>query len=239
MLAVLLLIRADTAWGQGVVGHEPYVPDPGPQAGQSPLLPPVSGTTNDACSGGSCDGPALPCALGGGPYSCTVPQATTTTSSSVTGAGPGSAPGAPSPPPPPPTAAEALASCPAIVAPGIGHDPYRRGLTGMDTYLWASAQAAASSSASIRGYPVSCTVAPVAWRFTTGDGGVYDADRHGGPYPDHAATHVYRRHNAPGEDYEITVTVTWQRSTNYGSDVRTATASKPYHVVEVRAALTG
>ena len=221
--------------------------DPGPAPGASPLLPALPGTSNEACGGGSCDGPALPCAVGGGPHSCTVPQAapaatgggtsTSTTTSTTAGAGSGLAP--PPPPPPPPTPAEALATCPPTAAPDIGHDPYRRGLTGMETYLWASAQGPASSSATIRGYPVTCTVTPVRWRFTTGDGGAYVADRYGGPHPDHAATHVYRTPNEPGEDYELTVTVTWERSTNYGDDVVTEQAAKPYHVVEVRAALTG
>ena len=152
---------------------------------------------------------------------------------------PPDAPAGASTPAPPPTAGEALATCPATPAPQIGHDPYERGLTGLETYLWASAQGPASSRVSIRGYAVTCTVTPVRWRFTTGDGGAYDADEHGGPQPEQAATHVYRRQNEPGEDYELTVAVTWERVTNYGSDTTTVGASKPYHVVEVRAALTG
>ena len=154
------------------------------------------------------------------------------------GPGEGDAP-APPPPPPPPTAAEILASCPAPPAPALGVNPVQRGVTGLETYLWASPAEPLSTGGTIRGYAVGCRLEPVRWTFSTGDGATYSSDHAGGPAPDHVAAHVYDARNEPGEDYTIDLTVTWRRITNVSADTVTVSDSRPYHVVEVRSAPQG
>lgn len=143
------------------------------------------------------------------------------------------------PPVPPPTLGEALATCPIPPAATIGHDPYLDGLTGLETRLWASPAGPLAGGGVVRGHAVVCTLTPTEWRFGTGDGHSASADRPGGPHPDHAVAHVYETRNEPGEDYTLTLTVTWQRATNYGADLLATTTTKPYHVVEIRSSLTG
>jgi hypothetical protein len=132
------------------------------------------------------------------------------------------------PPPVPPRVDEV--PCPAIDPPAIGRDPRYAGLTGLDTYLWASPQSAQTTTGNVRGYATTCTVTPVEWTWTTGDGGTYTRTRHGGPHPDNPVTHLYRRKDL----YELTLTVRWQLRTNFGAlSTVTRTHREPYRVYEV------
>lgn len=189
------------------------------------------------------------------PLSCGHPDATgescepTDPVSLVAGLCPGEEP------PSPPTTDEALATCPELPAPVIGRDPWRAAITGMEVRLWAEPQGPLTSTAVIRGYAVTCTVAPYLWEWTTGDGGwchrghpygpqecrpgEYSSSWPGGPYPNNPVTHVYNTKNAPDEYYTLTLTVWWQRVTNYGADEQPVTSSEPYHVTEVRSVLSG
>jgi hypothetical protein len=141
-------------------------------------------------------------------------------------AGAAAAPSAAPPAPPRPDEV----TCPAVDAPAIGRDPRYDGLTGLDTYLWASPQQAQTGTGSVRGYATTCTVTPVEWTWTTGDGGTYTRSRHGAPHPDNPVTHLYRRKDL----YELTLTVRWKVSTNFGDlAARTRTHREPYRVYEV------
>ena len=201
---------------------------PGCVKGQTnPRLPGTCGPVGSATPGGD--------AAGAGE------SGSDTTGSGNTGeGGPGgvgaAAPAPPPPPPPPPTASEVLASCPDPSTPSIGVNPEQRGITGLETYLWASPASTLASGGTIRGYAVGCVVEPVRWTFTTGDGASYSRARHGGPAPDHVVEHIYDTRNEPDENYTLTLTVTWTRTTSLGRDTITTAASRPYHVVEVRSA---
>lgn len=143
------------------------------------------------------------------------------------------------PPPPPPTPGEALATCPQPPSPQMGVNPQQRGITGLPTYLWAGPAGPVTGGGTVRGYAIGCAVEPVRWTFTTGDGARYIRSRPGGPAPDHVVEHVYDTRNKPDEDYILTLTVTWRRSTGVGGDTVTTSDSRPYHVVEVRSAPGG
>lgn len=106
-------------------------------------------------------------------------------------------------------------------------------MTGLETYLWAAAQAPLTGSSSIRGYAVVCTATPVEWRWTTGDGGRYAATTPGAPHPGQAATHLYETKGA----YTLALDVVWTLDTNYGRGGLVRSASTPYRVVEVRSVL--
>ncbi|HVL99058.1 MAG TPA: hypothetical protein VM324_07185, partial [Egibacteraceae bacterium] len=138
-------------------------------------------------------------------------------------------------PPAPPSLAEALATCPRPGQPVLGRNPDPEGVTGMEVYLWAEAQEAMSSTGAVRGYEVRCTVTPMRWTWRTGDGGTYTRERPGGPHPDNPAEHVYETKG----DYEMSLTVTWRMSTNFGSTEVRRTTTVPYHVIEIRSVLTG
>lgn len=140
----------------------------------------------------------------------------------------------PPPPPPAPTRDEAIGTCPQPGPPIIHRDPDPEGLTGLATYLWAGAQAARSSAADIRGYPVTCSATPVAWRWETGDGATYARTRSGSAPPDHAVSHVYETRG----DYTQRLTVSWRLTTNYGESTVTRAAARPYKVIEVRSTIT-
>ena len=139
-------------------------------------------------------------------------------------------------PPAPPTHPEIVAVvCPAPPPATLGRDPAGEGVTGLETYLWASPASSISASGSIRGYPVTCTLTPTSWTFTTGDGATYTTQQHGAPHPGHAATHIYETVG----DYTLGLTVTWTRTTSAGADDFTQTHTEPYHVYEIRSDLVG
>ena len=142
---------------------------------------------------------------------------------------------APPPPPAPPTEAEVLAICPDPEDPEIGRDPGRRGLTGLETRLWASPQESIQVGATVRGYAVGCRLTPERWTWDSGDGARYSADRPGGPHPDNPAQHMYETKDA----YTLRLTVQWRRETPFGTDTITRTTEEPYRVIEVRSILTG
>lgn len=148
--------------------------------------------------------------------------------------GPGSSVDEPAPPPPP-TPDEALAACPVPAAPAIGRDPDPEGITGLETYLWAEPHTGESTRTEVRGYAVECALTPVQWTWETGDGATYTRSQPGGPHPDHAAEHVYETKG----DYTMTLTVTWEAVTTYGSASLTRSAHADYHVFEVRSVRTG
>lgn len=123
--------------------------------------------------------------------------------------------------------------CHTPAASAIHHDPLVRGVTGLDTYLWADDQAPVTTDASIRGYPVVCTATPVRWTFETGDGGRYTATAPGGPHPEQAVTHLYETR----ADHTLVLDVTWSLDTNYGSGSVIRSSTTPYQVIEVRSVL--
>jgi PKD repeat protein len=128
-----------------------------------------------------------------------------------------------------------LTICPDPEDPEIGRDPRRRGLTGLETRLWASPQEPLQVGATIRGYPVGCRLTAQRWTWETGDAASYSADRPGGPHPDNPAEHTYETKGA----YTLRLTVQWRRETPFGSDTITRTTEEPYRVIEVRSILTG
>lgn len=137
--------------------------------------------------------------------------------------------------PPPPTLDEALATCPAPGPPVLGRNPDPEGVTGLETYLWAEPQSAQSGRAQVRGHPVACTLTPVRWTWTSGDGATYTRTRPGGPHPDNPAGHVYETKG----DYTMTLTVDWQADTSLGTATLSRTTERDYHVFEVRSVRTG
>ncbi len=141
---------------------------------------------------------------------------------------------APPPPPRPPSRDEVVAICPDLGDPEIGRNPRRRGLTGLDTWLWAESQESVRAGATIRGYRVRCGLTPQRWTWETGDGASYSADRPGGPHPDNPVTHMYERK----ADYTLRLTVEWRRETSFGTSILTRTTEEPYRVIEVRSVLT-
>ena len=128
-----------------------------------------------------------------------------------------------------------LAICPDPEGPDIGRDPRRRGLTGLETRLWASPQEPIEVGATIRGYAVGCRLTPQRWTWGTGDGDRYSAGRPGGPHPNNPAQHMYETKGP----YTLRLTVQWRRETPFGTDTITRTTEQPYRVIEVRSILTG
>jgi hypothetical protein len=184
----------------------------------------IAGTINVNCGGAGCGPITVPCAVTGLGPSCTILVPST---NGLTG-------GADGAPPPPPSLAEALGTCPRPGASAIGRDPYGEGVTGLDTWLWAVTPPGASSSSSVRGYPVTCTTSPVGWTWTSGDGSRYQRDTAGGPHPFEAATHLFEARG----DFDLGLAVSWLLTTNYGSGTVTLDTVERYHVFEVRSVLT-
>lgn len=149
-------------------------------------------------------------------------------------------------PPPPPTHPEIVALLCAdatIPAARIGHNPRDYGITGFHTWLWDATQPApATTSGTIRGYAVSCTLTPTTWTFDIGDP---HAERYG-----HDRTHTASEPGSEDEStpvqhfwevkgtYTLTLDVTWQRTTTAGADEPTRSATIDHQVKEVRAGMT-
>jgi hypothetical protein len=137
------------------------------------------------------------------------------------------------------------ALCPtsSIPLPRIGHNPRHWGITGVHTWLWDDTDPRpVSTSGSIRGYAITCTLTPTTWTFDTGDP---HAERFG-----HPRTYTSRSAGHEGEDtdvqhlwevkgtFALAVTVTWDRTTTAGADRPTRTATTSYQVKEIRAGYT-
>jgi len=168
--------------------------------------------------------------------------------------------GATTAPQPPPTPAEIWARTP-IATPTFGVNP-DQGLTGLPTWLWdPNGGAAVNATVQLRGYTAQATATPVRWEWTMGGqpgdtastqnppyrvvstqpGRAWAPGGRGGPP---AATYTYETRG----DYTLTATVTWTGSYTYtdpagavqnvdlGTTTRTATRS--YHVSELRPVLT-
>lgn len=151
----------------------------------------------------------------------------------------------PAPPPPPPSHGEVVAAvCPSPSSPVIGASPDSFGVTGIETWLWdADDPQSTTISGSIRGYAVTCTTAPTAWTFDTGDphaarwghARTYTTDRAGS---DDAGTDVRHMWEVDGT-YTLTLDVRWSRTTTLdgaplGADQTTTSATRTYQVHEVR-----
>lgn len=139
----------------------------------------------------------------------------------------------PPPPPPPPTLDETLATCPDLPSPRLYRNPDHEGVTGMETWLWAERHAPVTSTATIRGYPVTCRAVAERWTWRTGDGTSFTRAHPGSEPPHHAAEHVYRRKGS----YTQRLVVHWRLETGQGTGATTREATRPYRVVEVRGAL--
>jgi hypothetical protein len=135
-------------------------------------------------------------------------------------------------PPARPTRREVLGICPHPEPAVIHHNPVVEGVTGVETWLWASHPDQPTFTATtVNGHPVTCQVRATRYEWTTGDGGRYVTDHPGGDPPAHAVAHTYQRKSP---DYVLVLTVTWTRTTNtHGSDTFTITTRTPYQVVEI------
>jgi hypothetical protein len=135
-------------------------------------------------------------------------------------------------PPARPTRREVLGVCPHPQPAVIHHNPVVEGVTGVETWLWASHPDQPTYTATtLNGHPVTCQVRATRYEWTTGDGGRYVTDHPGGDPPAHAVAHTYQRKSP---DYVLVLTVTWTRTTNtHGSDTFTLTTHTPYQVVEI------
>ncbi|MGH9165302.1 MAG: hypothetical protein ACRDZW_07325 [Acidimicrobiales bacterium] len=160
--------------------------------------------------------------------------------------------------PAPPTPAEIWARTP-IAVPTFGVNP-DQGLTGLRTWLWdPNGVAPVSATVQLRGYTAQATATPVRWEWTMGgQPGDTESRRNpsyrvvstqpgrawapsGGGPP--AATYMYETRG----DYTLTMTVTWTGSYTYSDPAgavqsvdlgtTTRTATRPYHVVEIRSVL--
>lgn len=187
--------------------------------------------------------PFCPDSSGGGAVAPSGPGAAGTTQVDTDGDGTPDAP-APPPPPPPPTHPEIVAAvCPDPPVPVIGHNPREYGITGMHTWLWSAGDnAPRSASGVIRTYPVTCKLTAARFDVDTGDD---NAERYGHPrsYTSTApgseteTTEMQHFWEVKGT-YPMTLTITWTRVSNYGSDSTTATASADYPVKEIVVGMT-
>ena len=143
----------------------------------------------------------------------------------------------------PPTHTEIVAAiCPSPPTPDLRTSPTDTGITGLDTWYWSNGPHTASASGTIRGYPVDCTL--TASRFTVDTGDIH-ADEFGTTRthtttdpghdgPDTPITHLYERTGT----YQLTLTISWTRTTTAGADTTTSATSRPYPVAEIRTVAT-
>jgi hypothetical protein len=150
------------------------------------------------------------------------------------------APTAAVPPPAPPTREELIASAP-IPRPVIGRNPTGRGLTGLESWFWASGGTTVEASVTLRGWTVTGTLGAGTLTWDTGDGGRYQTAEPGTAQAP-AVAHMYERKGT----WPVTVDVSWSGSytisgfgTSFTVDglTTTGTASVDYEVIEVRSVL--
>ena len=152
-------------------------------------------------------------------------------------------PGTPEPPmpPEPPSYDEVWDEAP-IPPPSFSVSPNERGLTGLETWLWADPTSAASVSASIRGYTATANARTASYRWILGDGTVATSTGPGSEQ-DPAVRYVYERRDT----YTITLEVIWTGTFTFeGNGVpllsddlgeASLSESRPYNVVEIRSVL--
>lgn len=149
----------------------------------------------------------------------------------------------PPPPPPPPTHPEIVATvCPPSPSPVIGHSPHQYGITGLETWLWSDGLHTAGAAGVIRGYPVDCTLTAIQFTFDTGDD---HAERYGhqrvytsaNPGTEDETTDVRHMWEVKGT-YQLALTITWSRTSNYGGDTTTSTTTKSHPVKEIVIGMT-
>jgi hypothetical protein len=150
---------------------------------------------------------------------------------------PAAPPEAPPPPPAPPTVEEIVAATP-IPAPEITVNPSGRGLTGLESWLWASNPSTVGTSVSLRGWTVTGSLSIGGWVWETGDGGHYQTDGPGTPQAP-AVRHVYETKGT----WPVSLEVSWSGSytvSGYGASYSVGGLSVggsdtlDYHVIEVR-----
>lgn len=196
---------------------------------------------------GLCPAPGLPFPAWGWTWTVTTVERGTgivvaQTTSCVALSGPGGAPGPPPDVPAPPTIGE-IWSRAALPAPTLGLSPVGQGVTGLETWIWATSDETLALSLTIRGYTVTGTARLAGWQFATGDGTVVERAAGGAPNRP-ALRHAYERIGA----YDLGVTARWDatvvvsgpdfapRPTPIGEALLLATYRYP--VTEVRAVLT-
>lgn len=149
----------------------------------------------------------------------------------------------PPPPPPPPTHPEIVATvCPPSPSPVIGHSPHQYGITGLETWLWSDGIHTSTATGVIRGYPVDCTLTATQFTFDTGDdhAGRYGHQRvYTSPDPgtEDETTDVRHMWEVKGT-YQLALTITWSRTSNYGADTTTSTTTKAHPVKEIVIGMT-
>jgi hypothetical protein len=150
---------------------------------------------------------------------------------------PAAAPIAPPPPPAPPTFEELVAATP-IPAPEITANPSGRGLTGLESWFWASNLRTVNTSVSLRGWTVTGALAIGGWVWDTGDGGRYETDGPGTAEAP-AVRHVYETKGR----WPVSLEVSWSGSytvSGYGTSYTVGglsvegSDSLDYEVIEVR-----
>lgn len=115
------------------------------------------------------------------------------------------------------------------------------GVTGLQTYFWYEGQSSVTATASIRGYSTQATMRPIAFRWSTGDGGLLRASRPGSERSP-ATTWVYETRGRYTQRLEAVWEGTWRFSGHGTSasgtlDTVTATTTQAYRVDEVRGEL--
>lgn len=150
--------------------------------------------------------------------------------------------GPPLPPPPPPPPPPSLQEIRALVdfpVPVVGVNPDGDGLTGLETWCWYGGETQVSVSTSLRGYTITGSAEAVRFAWAMGDGATY-ASTGPGSEASPAARHTYEAK----DDYALGLTVAWSGTFAFsgfgisesGSLGEAAvSATRPYHVVEVRA----
>ena len=128
--------------------------------------------------------------------------------------------------------------CPTIPTPAIGVNPREWGITGYHTWLWdTTTPGPQRDDGNIRGYYVECTITPTTWTFDVneptaeryGHQQQYTADNHG---TETETTDIQHMWSTKGT-YPITLTVQWDRVSNYGQDSDIGTNTRPYQVNEI------
>jgi PKD domain len=133
-------------------------------------------------------------------------------------------PAAPPPPPPPPTPAEVVAATP-FPAESIHHNPCYVGLTGLQSWLWATVGAgvvpAIAATVQIRGYTVEVAARPVSYRWDLGDGGARLGSVSGTDQTP-SVDYIYQTKGR----YTVTLTVSWSGTYTFsGNGVAPQTAN--------------
>lgn len=130
-----------------------------------------------------------------------------------------------------------------IPPPGIGLNPARKGLTGLDTWGWYEGPQTVTVTVSLRGYRVTAIAHPTGYQWAFGDGATETTESPGSPASP-AVNHMYQ---TKGE-YSVSLAVAWSGSYTFaghgvsgGGSLGSVSISNStsYPVEEVRSVLTG